>query len=229
VQQNLQVSKQGVAAETSAREPEALLRRIGTAIRQGRRARGMTLRALSEKSGLSAAFLSRLERGQASTSIANLIRLTGILDLSLADLFEAPGDGRGYVVRRASDRQSPREIAATGYRYEPLVTGWPGQRLDAFILTFPRRNRADVMTAHEGEELVYVLQGEILFQLGEERIPLEVGDCIYFKADIPHMGKNVGDGDARVLMVTSPGRGPGREYGWWKTPPARKAHRRRAR
>jgi transcriptional regulator with XRE-family HTH domain len=227
MQKNLHGAKAtvGVGAESAG----ALLHRIGATIREARRARGMTLRALSEKSGLSEAFLSRLERGEASTSIANLIRITGIIEIGLADLFDARGGGRGYVVGRAADRQSPREIAATGYRYQPLVAGWPGQRLDAFILTFPRRNRADVMTAHEGEELVYVLQGQILFQLGDEAIPLGVGDCIYFKAETPHMGKNVGDVDAKVLMVTTPGRGPGREFGWWKTPRPRGARRHRSR
>ena len=209
-----------------------LASRIGSVLRSARLGRQMTLRALSQKSGLSEAFLSRLERGQVSTSIANLIAITGIIGVGLADLFEAngaAGGARGYVIARAGERRPPQEIAASGYRYQPLVTGWHGQRLDAFILTFPRRNRADVMTAHEGEELVYVLEGRILFQLGEERIPLGVGDSIYFKADIAHMGKNVGEVDARVLMVTTPGRGPGREFGWWKTPVVGRARSRRPR
>jgi len=106
--------------------------------------------------------------------------------------------------------------------------GWPGQRMDAFVLTFPVKNRADVLTAHEGEEMSFVLQGEILFQLGDEKIPLKTGDCLYFNAEIPHMGKNVGRVDAKVLMVAAPGRGPGREYGWWKAPaPAARARPRR--
>ena len=205
---------------------------MGVRLRQARHAKGLTLRELSAKSGLSDAFLSRLERGLVSTSIANLIRITGIIGIALGDLFngsEAGPKPPDYVVARAAERRPPREIAATGYTYEPLITGWEGQRVDAFILTFPIRNRADVMTAHEGEELVFVLQGQIVFQLGGEQIPLGVGDCIYFKADIPHMGRNVGGVDAKVLMVTAPGRGPGREFGWWKVPAVKRPPRRRAR
>ncbi|MBI4587491.1 MAG: cupin domain-containing protein [Candidatus Rokubacteria bacterium] len=185
----------------------------------------MTLRSLSEKTGLSEAFLSRLERGQVSTSIANLIQITGILGINLGELFGSSEDGaqdRGYVVVQAAQRRPPQEVAATGYTYQPLASGWDGQRMDAFILTFPIHNRADVLTAHEGEELIYVLRGEILFQLGDEGIPLQAGDCVYFKSEIPHMGKNVGKVDAEVLMVTSPGRGPGREFGWWKAPAIRR-------
>jgi transcriptional regulator with XRE-family HTH domain len=212
--------------------PTDLATRIGSAIRASRIGKGLTLRALSEKSGLSEAFLSRLERGQASTSIANLITITGVLDIGLTELFETrtdEGARRGHVIFRAADCRPPTELAATGYRYQPLITGWPGQRVDAFILTFPPRNKTHVMTVHEGEELVYVLEGKIVFQLGAERIPLEAGDCVYFKADIPHMGKNVGDVDARVLMVAAPGRGPGREVGWWNSPAVPASRRRQKR
>jgi quercetin dioxygenase-like cupin family protein len=198
-----------------------LAARIGTTLRRARLARKLRLSDLGAKSGLSPAFLSRLERGQASTSIANLIGLTGILGIAVGDLFDGGGsraDAAGYVVARAADPKPAKAIATTGYSYRPLITGWDGRNVDAFILTFPRHNRADVMTAHEGEELVYVLQGKIVFQLGGEEIPLRVGDCIYFKSDIPHMGKNVGAVDAVVLMVASPGRGPGREFGWWNAP-----------
>lgn len=186
---------------------------------------------MGEKTGLSRPFLSRLERGQVSTSIANLMTITGVLGIELGTLFQGapPAADRGYVVARAAGRRATA-IEATGYRYARLVTSWAAPRLDAFILTFPRRNRADVLTAHEGEELVFVLQGRIVFQLGRERIPLRAGDAVYFRADLPHMGHNVGDVDARVLMVASPGRGPGQEIGWWTAPPpAREGGRRRPR
>lgn len=180
----------------------------------------MTLHAVGEKSGLSRPFLSRLERGQVSTSIANLMTITGVLGIELGTLFQgAPATAdQGYVVARLAGRRATA-IEATGYQYARLVTGWAAPRLDAFILTFPRRNRADVLTAHEGEELVFVLQGRIVFQLGAEHISLGPGDAVYFRADIPHMGKNVGAADARVLMIASPGRGPGQEIGWWNAPP----------
>lgn len=206
-----------------------LLRQIGAAIRHARVARTMTLHAMSEKTGLSRPFLSRLERGQVSTSIANLVSITGVLGIDLGKLFQSsrePAAEKGYLVAHAAARR-PTEIEATGYRYDRLIPGWAGQKLDAFILTFPLRNRADVLTAHEGEELVYVLQGKIVFQLGEDELPLGVGDAVYFKADIPHMGKNIGDVDAKVLMVTSPGRAPGREAAWWNVAAVKRRRPRR--
>ena len=209
-----------IALDESA-ETRQLVQAVAARLREARRTRRFTLRALSEKTGLSEPFLSRLERGRVSTSIANLILITRTVGIDLGQLFQ---DAAGttatqhYTLVRASQRRRPQVVPATGYTYQPMAVAWPGQRMDAFVLTFPVKNRADVLTAHEGEELTFVLQGEILFQLGDEQIPLKAGDCLYFNAEIPHMGKNVGRVDAKVLMVAAPGRGPGRELGWWKAP-----------
>jgi transcriptional regulator with XRE-family HTH domain len=211
---------------------EQLVQAVAARLREARRAQRLTLRALSEKTGLSEPFLSRLERGRVSTSIANLILITRTVGIDLGQLFRDAGGTatQNYALVRAAERRAPQEVPATGYTYQPMAVGWPGQRMDAFVLTFPVKNRADVLTAHQGEELSFVLQGEILFQLGDEKIPLRAGDCLYFNAEIPHMGKNVGRVDAKVLMVAAPGRGPGREYGWWKAPaPPAKARPRRLR
>ncbi|HEY7206509.1 MAG TPA: XRE family transcriptional regulator [Methylomirabilota bacterium] len=213
-------------------ETRQLVQAVAARLREARRTRRLTLRALSEKTGLSEPFLSRLERGRVSTSIANLILITRTVGIDLGQLFhDAAGTTttQHYTLVRASERRTPQAVATTGYTYQPMAIAWPGQRMDAFVLTFPVKNRADVLTAHEGEELSFVLQGEILFQLGDEKIPLKAGDCLYFNAEIPHMGKNVGRVDAKVLMVAAPGRGPGRELGWWKAPappPPRAAARR---
>jgi transcriptional regulator with XRE-family HTH domain len=214
-------------------ETRQLVDAVAARLREARRAQRLTLRALSEKTGLSEPFLSRLERGRVSTSIANLILITRTVGIDLGQLFRGVSGTtttQHYALVRAAERRPPQDVPATGYTYQPMAVGWPGQRMDAFVLTFPVKNRADVLTAHEGEELSFVLQGEILFQLGDEKIPLKTGDCLYFNAEIPHMGKNVGRVDAKVLMVAAPGRGPGREYGWWKAPaPAAKPKPRRAR
>jgi transcriptional regulator with XRE-family HTH domain len=202
-------------------QTEQLVQAMAARLREARRTRRLTLRALSENTGLSEPFLSRLERGRVSTSIANLILITRTVGIDLGQLFQdAAGTAATphYTLVRARERRTPQAVPATGYTYQPMAVAWPGQRMDAFVLTFPAKNRADVLTAHEGEELSYVLQGEILFQLGDEKIPLKAGDCLYFNAEIPHMGRRVGRVDAKVLMVAAPGHGPGRELGWWKAP-----------
>jgi len=128
---------------------------------------------------------------------------------------------QNYALVRAGERRPPQEVPATGYTYQPMAVGWPGQRMDAFVLTFPVKNRADVLTAHEGEEMSFVLQGEILFQLGDEKIPLKTGDCLYFNAEIPTWARTSGAWTPRCSWWRRRPR-PGREYGWWKAPAPRR-------
>ncbi len=161
-------------------EPRPLVELIASRLREARRGRGLTLRSMSEKTGLSEPFLSRLERAQVSTSIANLILITRTIGIDLAALFQPEAEAaerKPYALSRAADRQPPHAVPAAGYTYQPVAAAWMGQLMDGFLLTFPRGEKGDVLTAHEGEELSFVLEGEILFRLGDEEIRLRAGDC----------------------------------------------------
>src|SRR5258708_34518861 len=93
-------------------------RAIGRKLKTARLGAGRTLADVAARAGLSEGFLSKLERGQAAASIANLIQLTDALGLGLAELFAgsagAPAKTRISVYRGSDD--TPPEVAATGYR-----------------------------------------------------------------------------------------------------------------
>lgn len=190
---------------------------LGKRLRAARKTAGVTLAALSGKTGLSQALLSRIETGKVSTSVANLLTIARQLGVKIGSLLdEEAGVKRRYAVaRRRGPRPVIRVIDSNGYTYEPLVHGWNGQLMDAFLLTFPPGNRADVLVSHEGEELIYILKGKVLFHLGDEQVPLKEGDCIYFNSELSHMAKNIGKTQACALMITCPGRGPGGQLLWW--------------
>lgn len=183
-------------------------RQIGQRIRGARSARKMTLKELGEKSGLSAAFLSRIERGEAATSIANLIAIATSVDIPLRDLFEedqSVAAVKGYNIFRKSDRQSGQLLEANGYQYHSLSSTVPEPLLNTFLLEFPVTNESSVnLLTHEGEEVLYIIKGRIEFQIGSDSFVLEEGDCVHLKGDRPHMGRNVGTGPARMLMVVTP-------------------------
>lgn len=193
---------------------------IGERIRARRRDRGLTLAGLAQAAGLSQAFLSRLERGQVSASIANLLEIASALDLSLEALFsgvQADMPPR-YEVFDTGHGERGHEIPATGYRWLPVAGGRRGQALDAFVLSFPPDNPADLMVAHEGEELCFVLEGRIRFRIGGETVRLGPGEGIRLDSSLPHMAENDGPGTARVLMVTA-AQGRGSEaFDWWNAP-----------
>jgi transcriptional regulator with XRE-family HTH domain len=197
---------------------DQIARMIGERIRSARHAKAMTLGALSKAAGLSTPFLSRLERGETSTSIANLIHIATGLGIQLYSLFEsarpAPVPPQYVLVRREARGSMPM-LSAAGYTYERLGGDLNSHRLDAFELEFPvGGSKKMLLVAHEGEEVLFLLSGKIEFQVGRDRFLMKEGDCVHFNSEQPHMGRNAGKKPARMLMVVSPSRPVGNQFGW---------------
>jgi len=176
----------------------------GGALRQTRLARGWTLADVAARADLSVAFLSRLERGHASSSLSNLIRLSGVLEVPLERLFSTGATpGRvardGYVLRRGSEGGA---LSGGVYRYKPLAGGLPHHAIRAFELEYPPGKGVEAAPySHEGEEVLYCLEGKIEFTVGSERFTLRPGDCVQFDGRQPHGGRNPGKVRARMLMI----------------------------
>ena len=181
---------------------------IGQRVRTVRRQRGLTLEALGKETNLSAAFLSRIERGEAATSIASLIVIATSLDIPLRDFFEDTSDAnvaKSYTVSRRATRTKQAPLEANGYTFHWLSGELADPELSAFSLEFPAKSNEDIaLLTHEGEEILYILEGQIEFQIGDDRFVLEAGDCVHFHGDKPHMGRNIGRTPARMLMVVTP-------------------------
>lgn len=179
---------------------------IGQRLRESRRLRRMTLDALSEISGLSGAFLSRLERGETSTSIGNLIRIAGAIGISLQQVFEneTSASPPGYALSKRKARHGHGLLSGPGYAYEHFPGSSMEQRLETFELEHPVGVKEDFpFISHEGEEVLYLLSGRIEFQVGSETFAMEKGDCIHLQSNQPHRSWNIGTRPARLLMVVA--------------------------
>ena len=185
-----------------------IARQLGARIRKARSAQKLTLQALGDDTGLSAAYLSRVERGEAAMSIANVIAIATRLNIPLRDLFEDSGDAhlpKSYTISRRRQRDTSPPLTANGYDYHWLSGDLLQPKLSGFVLDFPVTSDLDIkLLSHEGEEILYVLEGRIEFQIGEERFVLDQGDSVHLFGDRPHMGRNAGVGPARLLMVVTP-------------------------
>ena len=196
---------------------------IGQRIRRSRTGAGLTLSVLAAKSELSEGFLSKLERGQASSSIANLIVITGILGMELHELFsgQASQTRTKVSVHQRASETAFSEVESTGYRWRLLAGGAVLDQIEVFQLVFPARNRMDTMVSHPGQEHCYVLRGEIIFHVGADRHRLRAGEGIFIESELPHRAENIGRGEAHVLMtVTRPGAAetgpPVPVADWWR-------------
>jgi transcriptional regulator with XRE-family HTH domain len=193
---------------------------IGARIRRARTANSMTLAALAQRAGLSEAFLSRVERGEAQSSIANLVQICEILGLGLQDLLDEkrPPEKTLQSVYRARESAEHVELESTGYHWHRVAGGAPRDRMEVFHLVFPRRNRMQVMVSHPGQEHCYVLSGTILFFVGDACHRLSAGDSIFITSDQPHRAENAGDDEAHVLMTVAKPENEVAATDWWRLP-----------
>jgi transcriptional regulator with XRE-family HTH domain len=122
---------------------------FGTRLRGFRLQRGWTLEDLAMQSGLSKAFLSRLESGNRRASIAAVLTLARLFDVSLASLFESPRTKKPCLIVRAGD-QKPQQ--ANGLTYVPLSNSAESSYLQPLRLTISPRRTGTEHFKHDGEE-----------------------------------------------------------------------------
>ena len=175
---------------------------LGARIRSLRLARGATLRELAAKAGVTESFLSQVERGVASPSIASVQRIARSLDHTIAELFTADAP-IGQVVR-AADR---RRVAYPGLgAVDEFLTRSSEGRLQVILSTVePGGGTGDEAYVHESdEEVLVVLEGELDLWVGGEHHHLRTGDAVTYASRVPHRNTNPGPGIARILFCMTP-------------------------
>jgi transcriptional regulator with XRE-family HTH domain len=175
---------------------------LGARIRTLRQARGATLRELASRAGVTESFLSQVERGVASPSIASVQRIARALDHSIAELFteDAPV---GRVVR-ANER---RRVTYPGLRaVDEFLTRSTDGRLQVILSTVePGGGTGEEPYAHDSdEEVLIVLEGSLDLWVGAEQYHLEPGDAVTYPSRIPHRNTNPGPGLTRILFCMTP-------------------------
>lgn len=191
---------------------------IGKRLHAARTRAGITLAQLASRTQLSEGFLSRLERGQASSSIANLIRITETLAIGLHELFTRNDtvEKTSVTVHRAADEEL--QVTSVGYRWRPLAGGAALDHMEVFHIVLPPREHMKTMVAHPGQEHCYVLSGEIHFYVGEQKHHLRAGDGILVDSELPHRAESTGGREAHILMVVSKTPHSAVSVDWWGLP-----------
>lgn len=179
---------------------------LGLRIKHARMLNGMTLKTLAEAAQCSESLLSRVERSQTMPSLATLHRLARALGTNVAELSvaEAPSNS---PITRANARPTVAFGGARGQpgiRLERVVMPVRGQLLQADIHVLDPGAASLESITHAGEEVGYVLEGELELRLGDAVHRLGAGDSFYFASDTPHSYLNPGSTTCRVLWVNTP-------------------------
>ena len=175
---------------------------LGRRIRELREQRGAALRAVAEAAGVSESFLSQVERGVASPSVATLRRMAEALGESVASFFQGPS-APGEVVRV----RNRRRLVHPERRWEDvLLTPAGARKLQVILSTIePEAGSGPDPYAHDSdEECVIVLKGRLEIWVEDERYDLDEGDSLLFESRRPHRNRNPGPGKTEVLWVITP-------------------------
>jgi len=197
------------AAPTPRAGPEVVLSPEGVvaeAVRRHRVARGLTNGELAARAGISKAMLSKIEHARTSCSLTTLARLAGALAVPVADLLD------GAVERAAVHTPAgggAREIGpAPRHGYEDRRLGAPcggtARGLEAHVVTLLESADGLARRRHAGSELLYVLEGVMVYGYEDVRYTLRPGDALQLDGEGEHGPHELLEAPVRFLSVVAP-------------------------
>ncbi|GAB4293945.1 MAG: XRE family transcriptional regulator [Desulfuromonadia bacterium] len=180
--------------------------RLGQKIRALRQERRLTLQDLADLTGLSKPLLSQIENEQVTPPIATLLKISRGLKVEIHYFFETEGNRQKFVLTRAGElppsRRRPKGESLEGYIYRSLAPGIRHKHIEPFMVEFePMEWDESRFFSHEGEEFLYILDGELEFHYGDEVMTLRPGDSIYYGSTERHGFVARGESRARAVAV----------------------------
>ena len=183
-------------------------------LKQIRKKQGLTLRDLAQRSGLSANYLSQIERGISNPSIGTLKKIADSMNITLMSLV---GSEKGGSRRLHLQKQQGEEVKVVR-REKRKILVYPGGQRKAFLLTPDLQRRLEVLLTeenpqsvmedewyqHEGEEFGFILEGRYEVTIEDKTYILEEGDSICFPSHFPHKMRCIGEKAAKTLWVITP-------------------------
>jgi len=180
--------------------------RIGEKIRELREKRGLSLQDMANRTGYTSALLSQVENHLISPPLGALIKIAKALEVKVGTFFgEEPRESYAIVrrdERKHISRYASKEGVSYGYSYESLGFDKKDRQMEPFLVTLePATVKSEKLSTHDGEEFIFVLEGEMEAILGGHKDVLHPGDCIYYDSTIPHKVQCHRDIPTKILAV----------------------------
>jgi transcriptional regulator with XRE-family HTH domain len=173
---------------------------LGRRLRHARLAAGLTLLQLARKAQCSESLISKVEKGNATPSLAMLHRLAVALDTNISTLTAPVEPVSGPIIRQGERAV----IRGGGISLERVVLPSRNGLLQANIHILEPGACSDGQIEHIGEEVGLVLEGTVELTLGDSRYLLHPGDAFTFSSDTPHGYRNAGNTTTRIFWVNTP-------------------------
>lgn len=166
---------------------------LGERIRKMREGQNLDLSQLAQRVGFDPEYLKEIEEGKISPPVGTLIQISRGLAVDSASLLAEE--------KKEQRRQSHRK-RTKAYSYQTLTPDAEDKHLWAYLVTLdPKKEHEMVVYQHEGEEFVYVLDGRVEIQIGDELRELKKGGSLHFNSTIKHNLKNLSTKHSKLIVI----------------------------
>ncbi|MGD2187645.1 MAG: XRE family transcriptional regulator [Desulfobacterales bacterium] len=170
-------------------EPPKSVDNVGERIRKIRQEKDLSLDEISKMTGFDVQFLSKIENKELQPQLGTVIRLSKALDSAFGRLVSGVGDKIYSITRKNERRTISRSTSKKGqkkiYTYKSLAPDVKGRHMEAFLVQLEEDPDKEI-SLHEGEEFIFVLDGEVILEIGEDKFELEPGDSAYYLSTTSH-------------------------------------------
>lgn len=180
--------------------------RVAEKIAKLRAEKNMSLQQVAEQAGLDEATLAGIEAQAISPPLGQIISLAKVFRVSVGEIFGDSADAPFCIVRndnrKTVSRFNSTDSKAGGYSYESLGQQKQNRQMEPFLVTLtPRESLPVEPNQHVGEEIIFVLEGQVEVRLSEHTDILNPGDSIYYDSNLPHVVSCHGKEPATILAV----------------------------
>jgi transcriptional regulator with XRE-family HTH domain len=184
---------------------EDILVKVGERVRRVRESRGLSLQDISLRTDIDVSMLKQIEEGALAPPLGTIIKLAKALEMKIGYFISGEED-RAYTIVRRDDRKvvsryDSKRAKYYGYEYESLAPHKKDRHMEPFLVTLEPAETEEERSAHDGQEFIFVLEGNMEVRLGGEIHILEPGDTIYYDSTIPHLVKCHGKKTTKILAV----------------------------
>ncbi|MDM7917090.1 MAG: helix-turn-helix domain-containing protein [Candidatus Eisenbacteria bacterium] len=181
---------------------ETISKELGRRVRRIRQERGLTLKQIEERVGVSATHISEIERGNTSPTIGALEKIADALGVLPSYLIDIPPQPELRVQKREERR--PLSMAGGSVVLDPLTDRSARSDLSLFVATIRTTGQVEAVPGHQGEEFCYVLEGILEVTVNGTSHVLRSGDSFHFKAVHPHRIRNLAPTPSRTVWAVRP-------------------------
>lgn len=176
------------------------MKEVSEKIKLLRKENNRTLKQLSSETGLSVSFLSQVERGESTLAITSLNKIADALGVHITSFF-TPQYTEDFKIE--PDKMEPFKLERSDQEFLRASSEFNNRKLDNYIIkVYP--NNSSESSSHEGEEMYYVIEGQITFYVNNKKYLLSKGEVIHFPSTIKHHYINESNDVARIFCVLTP-------------------------